>query len=289
MRKFLSLVDGLLRGTYTRREDLRRGDISLPAKSLTLAASGLGVLYGFCVGLYGLTQGSSPSFAQCLASMAKIPLLFLLTLAVTLPALYVFGSLRGAKLGGLSTLRLLLATVTVNLAVLASLGPILAFFTFSTKSYAFMVLVNTAFCAFSGKVALGFLGRALDAVFALEIAPTSSPPSAPPSSSPSSSQSPSSDARPAADSSAYRWLAADDQGSAEVAHYRPLPRPTARAAAPGSGVYRIWTLLFAVVGAQMAWILRPFIGAPGLPFTFFRPRESNFFEAVLHAFGQLFR
>lgn len=275
MRKFLSLVDGLLRGTYTRREDLRRGDISLPAKSLTLAASGLGVLYGFCVGLYGLTQGSSPSFAQCLASMAKIPLLFLLTLAVTLPALYVFGSLRGAKLGGLSTLRLLLATVTVNLAVLSSLGPILAFFTFSTKSYAFMVLVNTAFCAFSGKVALGFLGRALDAVFAPTIVP---PPSPPPS-----------EAGPAAEPPAYQWLAADEQGSAEVAHYRPLPRPTARAAAPGAGVYRIWTLLFAVVGAQMAWILRPFIGAPGLPFTFFRPRESNFFEAVLHAFGQLFR
>ena len=31
------------------------------------------------------------------------------------------------------------------------------------------------------------------------------------------------------------------------------------------------------------WVLRPFIGAPGMPFTIFRERTSNFFEAVLKA------
>jgi hypothetical protein len=38
----------------------------------------------------------------------------------------------------------------------------------------------------------------------------------------------------------------------------------------------------------MGWVLRPFIGSPDLPFAWFRPRESNFFEAVLHAFAHLF-
>jgi len=33
--------------------------------------------------------------------------------------------------------------------------------------------------------------------------------------------------------------------------------------------------------------LRPFIGAPGLPFTLLRGRDSNFFEAVWRAFWQL--
>jgi hypothetical protein len=53
-------------------------------------------------------------------------------------------------------------------------------------------------------------------------------------------------------------------------------------------VFRIWVLVFGLVGAQMGWILRPFIGDPNLPFQWFRQRQSNFFEAVLIAFGNLF-
>ncbi len=34
-----------------------------------------------------------------------------------------------------------------------------------------------------------------------------------------------------------------------------------------------------MVGAQMSWVLRPFIGG-GREFALFRPRGSNFFEAV---------
>ena len=52
-------------------------------------------------------------------------------------------------------------------------------------------------------------------------------------------------------------------------------------------VFRCWVVLFGLVGAQMGWVLRPFIGDPDRPFTWFRPRESNFFEAVLHALQDL--
>ena len=48
-------------------------------------------------------------------------------------------------------------------------------------------------------------------------------------------------------------------------------------------VFGCWVVVFAVVGAQMGWVLRPFIGSPTQPFEWFRARESNFFEAVLHA------
>jgi hypothetical protein len=47
-------------------------------------------------------------------------------------------------------------------------------------------------------------------------------------------------------------------------------------------------IVFALVGAQMGWVLRPFIGAPHLKFTWFRERKSNFFEAVLNALEGLF-
>jgi hypothetical protein len=48
-------------------------------------------------------------------------------------------------------------------------------------------------------------------------------------------------------------------------------------------------LLFGLVGAQMGWVLRPFIGNPALPFTWFRPRTSNIFQAVLNALANLFQ
>jgi hypothetical protein len=33
---------------------------------------------------------------------------------------------------------------------------------------------------------------------------------------------------------------------------------------------RVWLGTYAFVGIQMGWVLRPFIGQPGLPVTFFR-------------------
>jgi hypothetical protein len=33
---------------------------------------------------------------------------------------------------------------------------------------------------------------------------------------------------------------------------------------------RIWLVVYVFVGIQMAWILRPFVGEPGMPIQFFR-------------------
>lgn len=45
------------------------------------------------------------------------------------------------------------------------------------------------------------------------------------------------------------------------------------------------------VGAQLSWILRPFVGSPGLPVQFLRPDafKGNFYECIFHSFLQLFR
>ena len=44
-------------------------------------------------------------------------------------------------------------------------------------------------------------------------------------------------------------------------------------------------------GSQLCWILRPFIGAPGLPVEFLRATafKGNFYEAVFHALQRLLR
>ena len=53
-------------------------------------------------------------------------------------------------------------------------------------------------------------------------------------------------------------------------------------------VFTCWLIVFGLVGAQMGWVLRPFIGSPDMPFQFFRARESNFFDAVLRMLWNLF-
>jgi len=52
-------------------------------------------------------------------------------------------------------------------------------------------------------------------------------------------------------------------------------------------IFRVWLLLFALVGVQMSWLLRPFIGRPEATFTWFRPREASFFHSVWEQLGRL--
>ena len=42
-----------------------------------------------------------------------------------------------------------------------------------------------------------------------------------------------------------------------------------------------WVVVFAVVGGQMSWVLRPFIGSPHREFAWFRPRDGSFVEGVM--------
>ncbi len=48
--------------------------------------------------------------------------------------------------------------------------------------------------------------------------------------------------------------------------YRPLVAGNPR----HQLLYRVWLGLYIFVGIEMAWVLRPFVGAPGMPVQFFR-------------------
>ncbi len=52
-------------------------------------------------------------------------------------------------------------------------------------------------------------------------------------------------------------------------------------------VVRLWILVYAFVGSQMAWTLRPFIGAPGLPFELFRQLGGNFYANIFASIGEI--
>jgi hypothetical protein len=268
MRTWLRDLDRILRGEATRLTALRRGTIEIPAGGLSVVIVLLGMVQGLCMGCFALFKGGGPVYLQMIASAIKVPALFFLTLLVTLPSLYVFNALVGSRLSLSSLVRLLVASLGVMMASLASLGPIVAFFSIITTSYPFMVLLNVAVFSVAGFLGLVFLLRTLHR---LSIAVQ---------------ELPESEAAP------VELLEISDEPKGP-----PPPRPREGAldrledrvlGRHVKTVFRCWVVLFGLVGAQMAWVLRPFIGNPGQPFTWLRPRQSNFFEAVFHAIGRLF-
>lgn len=222
----LRKLDALLRADLLRTSAIPApADFSL---GLSLQATALlGGVYGACMGLFAISDGRSGAWLQAVASMVKLPSLFLLTLVVTFPSLYVFGALGGVGLGFVAALRLILLAVVIMLAISASFAPILAFFTLSTSSYSFIVLLNVVLLGVASAIGLRVLHRLLTRSLSERL---------------------------------------PELGATQAAH----------------GVFRTWLAIFALVGVQMSWLLRPFIGRPGMEFSWFRPRDGSFFQAVVH-------
>jgi hypothetical protein len=225
------------------------------------------MIYGACMGTFALFQKKEPNLLQVVSSMIKVPLLFYLTLLVTLPSLYVFNALMGSRLTLLSVIRLLVASLGVNVTVLASLGTIVAFFSACTTSYPFMVLFNVVVYAISGAFGLRFL---LQTLHRLNVADTLR------------------QRMPESES----WEAQETAGPGESPSPSEQPGPldplrNRVLSGHVKTVFRLWVIVFGLVGAQMGWVLRPFIGDPNLPFAVFRSRESNFFLAILQKLASL--
>jgi hypothetical protein len=52
-------------------------------------------------------------------------------------------------------------------------------------------------------------------------------------------------------------------------------------------ILRFWLILYAFVGTQLAWTLRPFFGTPDSPFVLFRELEGNFYLSLVQALGEI--
>jgi len=272
MLRWFKAVDRILRGEATRLSTIREGTIRIPTPGVTLVIVVLGMIYGFFMGWFALLNRAEPEYWQLFASTVKVPALFFLTLVVTFPSLYVFNALVGSRLALGSVFRLIIAAFAVTLAVLASFGPITAFFSISTENYSFMVLLNVLLFAVAGLLGLGFL---LQTLHRLSIVGTEAPPPPPAGNA---------DAGNAAGEGGHgheKPDVRDPEGALDQIEGQVLG-PHVRS------VFRCWVVIFALVGAQMSWVLRPFIGDPAQPFEWFRQRQSNFFEALWHTIVSLF-
>ncbi len=278
-KNWLFELDRVLRGEATCRRELFRdcpknAEIRFPLGGVSVVLGALGGGYGCCMGMFALLRGGeagqyTQACLQMFASIAKVPLLFALTIVVTFPSLYVFNALVGSGLKIASVFRLLVASLAVNLSVLASLGPVVAFFTFSSSNYSFIVLLHVVIFTVAGLLGLLFLVQTLR------------------NSNPQSNMQETSNRSPI-----------DDHLVAEVS-----PQSLAKLESPSSSgtsstpstnrrnvdwVFSCWMVAFGLVGAQMGWILRPFVGSPNLEFELFRTRQSNFFQAVWNALFNLY-
>ncbi|MBT30083.1 MAG: hypothetical protein CMO01_10525 [Thalassobius sp.] len=53
-------------------------------------------------------------------------------------------------------------------------------------------------------------------------------------------------------------------------------------------VFKIWVIIFAFVGIQLSWNMRPFVGTKDMPFQLFRTEtRGNFYQTVFSSIGSL--
>ncbi|MDI5938332.1 MULTISPECIES: hypothetical protein [unclassified Micromonospora] len=112
---------------------------------------------GVALACYGAVLGAFHSVLMALTSAVKLPLLFLVTLAICLPTLYLFNLVFGARLSVRQSLALVMVAITVTSMLAVAFAPISLFFLITAPDYGFFKLLNVAILTLSAVVGLRFL------------------------------------------------------------------------------------------------------------------------------------
>lgn len=266
MKHFAVLIS-LLRDRQYFFDEVRR-DYKTEKKigSLLIASA-------FFLACYGAIIGASSSWLQMLSSAIKLPALYLITLTICLPTLYFFDILFGSALTFGQYTLLVLISVSVIGVLLFSFAPITLFFLISVHDYNFFLLLNVAIFAFTGFMGVKFLYQAMQTIDQSSVKPESLA---------SEDFKPMGRSREPVDD----FLPVDDL----VAVEKSVEKSPLTAANLQSGNQRtrkrllqFWLVLYALVGSQLGWTLRPFFGAPSDSFQLFRNIEGNFYSQVFRS------
>jgi len=171
---FWARLDYMLHNPEAILESLRR-DMELWRMSKIFFAIALGTaaIYGAIMGGTNLLQAStmetSGKFLMILTSACKVPVLFLLTLGIVLPPIYVANTFVGPRLRFPQVLTVMMASVAVTGIVLASTATVAFFFALTSRSYHFIKVLHVAFFAYSGLTGVRFFRRCIGAVTPLTL------------------------------------------------------------------------------------------------------------------------
>ena len=218
-------------------------------RSSVIALVGYGAVMG---------AGASSPLLQAGTSALKLPILFLLTLAICLPTLYLFNLLCGGRLSARQALALALAAITVSSALTLAFAPISIFFLITAKSYPFYQLLNVSILTLTGVVGLQFLVSGVHSMNRLDPAEHIPP-------------------------------AVDSVHESSDTERPPAFNPFTHRRSVNLTLLYIWLMLYGFVGTQLGWTLRPFFGDPNEAFILFRSIDGNFYLGVIEAFVRLFR
>lgn len=111
--------------------------------------------------LYGLVVGASSHWLQAISSAIKLPGLYLITLLVCLPSLYIFEVVTGSTRNFRQYLVLLLATTSVISVMLLAFVPVVLFFLLSVNDYNFFKLLNVAIFTLTGVIGVQFFYQSM--------------------------------------------------------------------------------------------------------------------------------
>jgi hypothetical protein len=237
---------------------------------------------------YGAVLGASHSAMQAASSAVKLPLLFLATLLICLPTLYLFNLIFGARLGMMQAIVLIMVCITVISVLALAFAPISLFFLITANDYEFFKLLNVAILVLSAFVGLKFLTTGMRRLNDHQAERARA------------EYEQARAAARAAESSAALAIDADGMspgGSGAVAVLPKLASIASPApASPLAPEHRpasmtllyIWIALFGFVGTQLAWTLRPFFGSPHQKFQIFRNIEGTFYADIFRTLGDLF-
>lgn len=135
------------------------------SRILLLVCLVMGAIYGAVMGATNLLQGSGMALWGKLVMIGvtaiKVPALFLITLAIAFPPVYVSNAFAGARLAFRKVLASLLASLAITTTLLASMATVAFFFALTSGSYAFIKLLHVLFFAYAGTSGLMYLSRDL--------------------------------------------------------------------------------------------------------------------------------
>ncbi|MCX7012199.1 MAG: hypothetical protein NTW86_06485 [Candidatus Sumerlaeota bacterium] len=161
---FWRQVDYLLHHPEEVMESLKQ-DVGLweLARTFFLIALVMAALYGAVMGATNLLQGSvmpmQHRILMILVTAVKVPVLFLLTLLIVLPPIYVSNTFMGARLPFRAVVAMTLGAMASTSISLASMGSVAFFFALTSKTYDFIKLLHVLFFLYAGLVGLSALAQ----------------------------------------------------------------------------------------------------------------------------------
>ncbi len=157
MNNIFTILPNFLRNPDTFFNEVRDSrEIGRKAVTLAIAAFLFLMAYGFTVGL------TKSPWQAISSALLKMPVLFLSTMAFSLPALYFFSlALLGTPLRMLQVVTIVLTGIAVTAFLLLGLAPITLFFVMTSSNYPFFQLLAVLFVGISSLTGVYFLWRGM--------------------------------------------------------------------------------------------------------------------------------